>query len=60
MSSVQTMFKGKSVKLSYKKGDDKKKDGLYVNNSHVQEADIRCTNGIIHVVDAPVMPALVE
>lgn len=60
MSSVKTMYGGKEVKISYKKGDDKKKDGLYINNSHVQEADVRCSNGIIHIVDAPVMPALVE
>lgn len=60
MSSVATTFNKKEVKISYKKDDDKKKDGLYINNSHVQEANIRCTNGIIHIVDAPVMPSLVE
>lgn len=60
MSSVKTKLGTKEVKISYKKGDDKKKDGLYINNSRVQEADIRCSNGIIHIVDAPVMPALVE
>ena len=60
MSSVKTTFGGKEVKISYKKDDDKKKDGLYINNSHVQEADVRCSNGIIHIVDAPVMPGLVE
>ena len=34
----------------------KKKDGLFLNDSKVVKTDIMCSNGIIHVIDAVLMP----
>jgi len=31
--------------------------GVTVNGAHVTTADIECTNGVIHVIDAVLMPA---
>lgn len=59
MTSVKSM-EGHEIKLSVKHDDDKKKDGLYVDKAHVKEADIECSNGIIHIVDQPLMPPLAE
>ncbi len=59
MTSVKSM-EGHEIKLSVKKDDDKKVDGLYVDKAHVKTADIQCTNGIIHIVDQPIMPVLAE
>jgi transforming growth factor-beta-induced protein len=59
MTSVKSM-EGHQIKLSVKKDDDKKIDGLYVDKAHVKTADIQCTNGIIHIVDQPIMPVLAE
>src|SRR5208283_1414101 len=30
--------------------------GLQVNGAHVKQADMRATNGVIHVIDAVIMP----
>jgi uncharacterized surface protein with fasciclin (FAS1) repeats len=30
--------------------------GVSVNGAHVTKADIECTNGVIHVIDAVLMP----
>jgi len=60
MSSVKSM-EGHDIKLSVKAGnEDKKVDGLYVDKAHVKEADIQCSNGIIHIVDQPLMPPLAQ
>jgi len=34
-------------------------DGLKVNDTQVIQADIECTNGIIHVVNAVLMPRMI-
>jgi uncharacterized surface protein with fasciclin (FAS1) repeats len=31
--------------------------GVSVNGAHVTQADIECTNGVIHVIDTVLMPA---
>lgn len=38
--------------LGAKLRTDIRKEGSYVNGAKVNEADIRCANGIIHVVDS--------
>jgi len=58
MSSVQSL-EGKMIKVASKDGDKKDKV-LWVNSSKIKDADIRCSNGIIHIVDAPLMPKLVQ
>lgn len=59
MSSVKSM-EGHEIRISVKKDAEKKKSGLYVDNAHVKTADVRCSNGIIHIVDEPIMPKLAE
>ena len=34
----------------------KKDDGLYVGGAKVAKADIETSNGVIHVVDAVILP----
>jgi uncharacterized surface protein with fasciclin (FAS1) repeats len=58
MGDVQSL-EGKMLKISCKPGEKKAND-LWVNNSRIKSADIRCSNGIIHIVDAPLMPALAQ
>lgn len=58
MSSVKPM-EGDPIAISEKKGD-KKEEGLYLDKSRVKVADIQCVNGIIHIVDRPLMPHLKE
>ena len=41
----------KTIKVS------KKDDGLFLNDSKVIKTDIMCTNGVIHVIDAVLLPA---
>ena len=31
--------------------------GVAVNGAHVTQADIECTNGVIHVIDTVLLPA---
>ncbi|HEY9678465.1 MAG TPA: fasciclin domain-containing protein [Drouetiella sp.] len=57
MASVKTM-QGDEIKLSMKDDKDAKVAGLYCDKAHVTEADIMCSNGIIHIVDQPLMPPL--
>lgn len=60
MTSVKSM-EGHEIKLSMKKDDkDEKMSGLYADKAHVKEADIQCSNGIIHIVDQPLMPPLAQ
>ncbi|MDZ4832841.1 MAG: fasciclin domain-containing protein [Candidatus Melainabacteria bacterium] len=59
MTAVKSM-EGHEIKLSIRKDDDKKTDGLYVDKARVKDADIQCSNGIIHIVDQPIMPPLAE
>ncbi len=56
MSSVKSM-EGEEIPLSTKK-EGKNKEQLFADQSKVKTADIKCTNGIIHIVDAPLMPKL--
>jgi uncharacterized surface protein with fasciclin (FAS1) repeats len=58
MSSVLSLD-GKMLKIASKPGDKKEND-VWVNNAKIKTADIRCTNGIIHIMDQPIMPALVQ
>ncbi len=37
---------------------EKEQAFLFLNESKVKKADIKCSNGIIHVIDAPLMPPL--
>ncbi len=59
MASVKSM-EGHEIKLSVNSDKDAKKAGLYADRAHVKEADIRCSNGIIHIVDQPLMPQLAQ
>jgi len=59
MASVKSM-EGHEIRLSSKDDSDKKKAGLYADKARIKSADIQCTNGIIHIVDAPIMPPLAE
>ncbi len=59
MASVKSM-EGKEIKLSTKEDKDEKIAGLYADKAHVKKADIMCSNGIIHIVDQPLMPPLAQ
>ncbi|MBS1956283.1 MAG: fasciclin domain-containing protein [Cyanobacteria bacterium SZAS-4] len=59
MSSVKSM-EGHEIKLSMKDDKDAKIAGLYADKAHVKSADIMCSNGIIHIVDQPLMPQLAQ
>lgn len=39
--------------LQIKKTDE----GVFVNGAHIQTADIKCTNGVIHVIDEVLLPS---
>jgi uncharacterized surface protein with fasciclin (FAS1) repeats len=41
---------GKKIKLSIKDGS------VYVNGAKVVKTDIKCSNGVIHVIDAVILP----
>jgi uncharacterized surface protein with fasciclin (FAS1) repeats len=56
-SSIKTM-EGHNLKVSFKDGDKKNNHDIFVNGAKIKTADIRCSNGIIHIVDEPLMPAL--
>lgn len=45
-----TALNGKTIKLKVKDG------ALHLNDSKVTSADIACTNGVIHVIDAVLLP----
>jgi uncharacterized surface protein with fasciclin (FAS1) repeats len=58
MTTIKPM-EGDPITISEHTGSkDKKEDGLYLDKSHVKVADIECVNGIIHIVDRPLMPIL--
>jgi len=46
------MANGDSVMLSARD------DGLYINDSRITATDIRASNGIIHVIDAVLLPPM--
>ena len=48
--SEATALNKKSIKLT------KNNEGLYLNKSKVIKTDIECSNGIIHVIDAVLLP----
>jgi uncharacterized surface protein with fasciclin (FAS1) repeats len=61
MQSKVKSMEGHEIRFSTKKDDaDKGKEVLYADKAKVKTADIYCTNGIIHIVDAPIMPPLSE
>jgi len=49
VSSAKTV-EGENVAISVKNG------GVMVNNAHVTKADILASNGVIHVIDAVMLP----
>jgi uncharacterized surface protein with fasciclin (FAS1) repeats len=58
MTTIKPM-EGDAISISERTGSkEKKEDGLYVDKSRVKVADIECVNGIIHIVDRPLMPVL--
>jgi len=59
LTTVKSM-EGQEIKVSVKRDDEKEKDDLYLDKARVKTADIQCTNGIIHIVDQPIMPTLVQ
>ena len=40
----------KTIKLEVKDG------ALYLNDSKVTSADVKCSNGVIHIIDAVLLP----
>jgi uncharacterized surface protein with fasciclin (FAS1) repeats len=51
---------GKAMKVKSVEGHEIAIDatkGVMVDKAHVVTADIECTNGVIHVIDAVIMPA---
>ncbi|MFA6209039.1 MAG: fasciclin domain-containing protein [Candidatus Obscuribacterales bacterium] len=57
--SLKTMDPKHDITVSTKDDEDGKSD-LYVDKAKVKEADINCSNGVIHIVDGPIMPPLAE
>jgi uncharacterized surface protein with fasciclin (FAS1) repeats len=57
MNSVQCMA-GNSVSISSKNVEGK--DELFVDKGKIKKADIECSNGIIHIIDTPIMPPLAK
>ncbi len=55
MKEVQSLD-GRMIKLSQVKNGTE--TVLGVNNSKVKHGDVECTNGILHMLDAPLMPTL--
>lgn len=51
---VATMTEAKTVEGSNVKIDTK--NGVMINNAKVTNADIECSNGVIHVIDTVLMP----
>ena len=50
LTSAKTV-NGKSVKIQVKNGK------VYVNGAQVVKTDIKCANGVIHVIDAVILPS---
>jgi len=51
---------GKTMKVKSVEGHEiavNATNGVMVDKAHVVTADIECTNGVIHVIDAVIMPA---
>lgn len=45
-----TALNKKAIKLEVKDG------ALYLNDSKVTSADVKCSNGVIHIIDAVLLP----
>lgn len=61
LTSVKSS-EGHDIKISLKDNADAK-DGeqdLFVDRAKVKTKDIQCSNGVIHVVDQPIMPPLAQ
>lgn len=56
MKNIQS-YEGELIALKQDK-DKKGDEQLCVDKAHVKTADIECSNGIIHIIDAPIMPKL--
>jgi uncharacterized surface protein with fasciclin (FAS1) repeats len=48
--TTATALNKKAIKLEVKDGS------LHLNDSKVTTADVKCTNGVIHIIDAVLMP----
>lgn len=59
LKSIKSM-EGHEIHLSMRKDETKNKTGLYADKARIKTADIRCSNGIIHITDQPLMPPLAE
>ena len=53
---VQSL-EGRLIEVRMTAGE-KEQAFLFLNDSKVKKVDIKCSNGIIHIVDAPLMPPL--
>lgn len=59
--SIPTMDPKHNITISSKDSDKKKGDkDLYADKARIKEANIECSNGIIHIIDGPIMPPLAE
>ncbi len=56
--TLQPMDLKHKINVSSKTEDNKKE--LYVDKARIKEADIQCSNGVIHIIDQPIMPRLAE
>ena len=57
MNSVKCMD-GHSFNIASKSEDGK--DEMFIDKAKVRKADIQCSNGIIHIIDTPIMPPLAQ
>lgn len=48
--TTATALNKKAIKLEVKDGS------LHLNDSKVTTADVKCTNGVIHIIDAVLLP----
>jgi transforming growth factor-beta-induced protein len=57
VNSVKCMD-GRSIAIASKQEEGK--DEMFVDKAKIKKADIECSNGIIHIIDTPIMPPLAE
>jgi len=56
--TLQPMDMKHKIRVSVK--EEKGKKQIYVDKARIKEADIQCSNGVIHIIDGPIMPTLAE
>ncbi|CAN5581082.1 hypothetical protein BH11CYA1_BH11CYA1_25940 [soil metagenome] len=57
--SLKTMDPKHDITVSTK-NDAAGKDEVCVDKAEIKEGDINCSNGVIHIIDGPIMPPLAE